>query len=44
MAFADSILRLKLAMVSMFGPKQKAQGALYDKFSIEDHVPQDHPA
>ena len=26
----------------MLGPKQKAQGALFYEFSIEQHVPQDH--
>jgi transposase len=26
----------------MLGPKQEAQGALFYKFSIDDHVPQDH--
>jgi len=26
----------------MLGPKQKAQGALFYEFSIDDHVPQDH--
>jgi hypothetical protein len=26
----------------MMGPKQEAQGVLFDEFSIEDHVPQDH--
>lgn len=26
----------------MLGPKQEAQGALFNQFSIDDHVPQDH--
>jgi len=29
-------------MISMLGPKQEAQGALFYDFSIDDHVPQDH--
>jgi hypothetical protein len=27
----------------MMGPRQVAQGALFYEFSIEDHVPLDHP-
>ena len=27
----------------MMGPKQEAQAALFYEFSLEDHVPQDHP-
>ncbi len=26
----------------MMGPKQEAQAALFDEFSLEDHVPKDH--
>ncbi len=26
----------------MMGPKQETQAALFYKFSLEDHVPQDH--
>jgi hypothetical protein len=29
-------------MISMLGPRQEAQGALFYEFSIDDHVPQDH--
>jgi len=28
--------------LTVLGPKQKAQGALFYAFSIDDHVPQDH--
>ena len=27
----------------MMGPRQEAQAALFYEFSLEDHVPQDHP-
>jgi len=26
----------------MMGPRQEAQPALFDEFSLEDHLPQDH--
>lgn len=26
----------------MMGPRQEARAALFDEFSLEDHVPQDH--
>jgi hypothetical protein len=28
--------------LTMMGPKQEAQAALFYEFSLEDHVPQDH--
>ena len=28
----------------MMGPRQEAQAALFYEFSLEDHIPQDHPA
>ncbi len=35
-------LRLKWRLITMMGPKQIAQSALFYEFSIEDHVPPDH--
>jgi hypothetical protein len=28
--------------LTILGPEQEAQGALFYEFSIDDHVPQDH--
>ena len=41
-AATDSISPFRLGDLTMMGPKQEAQGALFYEFSIEDHVPQDH--
>jgi transposase len=35
-------LPLETGVISMLGPEQEAQSALFYQFSLDDHVPQDH--